>query len=92
MKIESDQDFDKIEQHIRKYKKNFPIFIKDIKKIENTIEQYKKDYGNFMVAHRQNKNRASLERAQEQINKISHLLDMLDKIELFALMAKHGSR
>jgi len=91
MQISSDKDFEKVAKHLKKYKTHFPLFVKDINKIENTIIQYQKNYSNFMVSYRQSKRNASLVRANEEIDKINHLISTLDKIELMALMAKNSS-
>jgi len=92
MRVINEDNLNDVKKHLKKYKKNFPLFLKDIERIESNIAKYSKNYSNIMVSYRQSKSRGHLQKAQEELDKINNLILTLDKIELMALMAKNTSR
>jgi len=81
-------DFSDIRDHVKRYKKRFPMFLKDIRRIENTIENHIKLHSQYLVKYKQTHSNKYLEKAQAEIDQINNLLKLIDKIELMAMLAK----
>jgi len=81
-------DFTDIREHIKSYKKQFPMFIKDIRKIESTIDNHIKLHGQYLVQFKQTHSYKYKEKAAAEIENINNLLKLIDKIELMAILSK----
>ena len=81
-------DFSDIKDNIKRYKKRFPMFLKDIRRIENTIDNHIKLHGQYLVQYKQTKSDKFREKAEAEIEQINNLLKLIDKIELMAILAK----
>jgi len=88
MKIESDQDFEQLRAQFTGWRKRFPMFTHDVHFIEKMINQHIQEHSKIMVLHRQTKNRSHLEKAQQEIDAINKIIDIVEKMELMAMLSR----
>jgi archaellum component FlaC len=88
MKIQSENDFGKLRDHVRSYKHKFPEFRNDVRQLEDKIEKYIKEYSQSLVKYRQTKSRYHLEEAQLSIEAINKTVALVEKIELMAYLSQ----
>jgi len=81
-------DFTDIRDHVKRYKKQFPMFMKDIRRIESTIDNHIKLHGQYLVQYKQTHSEKFREKADAEIEQINNLLKLIDKIELIAILSK----
>jgi len=81
-------EFAEVRSKIKKYKKRFPLFLKDIHRIEKTVENHIKLHSQHLVKYKQTHSKKYLEKAENEVKQIEYLLSTIDKIELMALLAK----
>ena len=56
--------------------------------IEKMINQHIQEHSKIMVLHRQTKNRSHLEKAQQEIDAINKIIDIVEKMELMAMLSR----
>jgi thiamine kinase-like enzyme len=88
MKIQSENEFGKLRDHVRSYLHKFPEFKNDVRQLEDIIEKHIKEYSQALVKHRQTKSRYHLEEAQKHIESINKTVAMVEKIELMAYLSQ----
>ena len=88
MQIESENDFNKLRQHIDAWHRKFPMFRHDVVKIENAVEEHIKQYSIAMVHYRQSHKRNHLEEANTHIAEINRIVGMAEKMELMAILSQ----
>lgn len=88
MKIDSEKDFDRLRDHIKKYRLKFPEFRHDVTQMEQSIEKHIKEYSQALVEYRRTKGKYHLETAQQQIENINKTVAMVEKIELMAYLSQ----
>ena len=88
MKVESEQDFNKLREQFTAWRNRFPMFTHDVQRIEKIINQHITAHSKIMVMYRQTKNRSYLEKAQQEINTINTVLATVEKMELMSLLSR----
>ena len=88
MIIESDRDFPALRNKINSWKQQFPMFKHDVYEIENVIEKHIQNYSIALVNFRQSKKKCFIDRAQLEIDQINELINLIEKIELMALLSR----
>ena len=88
MKVESEQDFNKLREQFTAWRNRFPMFVHDVQRIEKIINQHITAHSKIMVMYRQTKNRSYLEKAQQEINTINTVLATVEKMELMSLLSR----
>jgi archaellum component FlaC len=88
MKIQSDNDFGKLRDHIKSYRKKFPEFRHDVDQMEKAIEKHIREYSLHLVNHRQTKKKYYLEYAQNEIDAINKIISTVEKIELMSYLSQ----
>jgi archaellum component FlaC len=88
MKIQSENDFGKLRDHVRSYKHKFPEFSSDVRKLEDIIEKHIKEYSQSLVKYRQTKSRYHLDDAQKSIEAINKTIALVEKIEIMAYLSQ----
>ena len=88
MKVESEQDFNKLRDQFTAWRNRFPMFTHDVQCIEKIINQHITAHSKIMVMYRQTKNRSYLEKAQQEINTINTVLATVEKMELMSLLSR----
>ena len=81
-------EFADVRNKIKQYKKRFPLFFKDIRRIEKTIEKHIKLHSQHLVKYKQTHSAKYLEKAEAEKQQIHDLLNIIDKIELMAMLAR----
>ena len=88
MKVESEQDFNKLREQFTAWRNRFPMFVHDVQRIEKIINQHITAHSKIMVLYRQTKNRSYLEKAQREIDAINTVLATVEKMELMSLLSR----
>ena len=88
MQVTSEKDFPILRNRINDWRKQFPMFKHDVNEIEHVIEKHIQDYSIALVHYRQSKKMNFIERAQREIDSINALIQMIEKIELMALLSR----
>ena len=88
MKVESDQDFKKLQNQFSLWRTRFPMFKHDVQQIERMINMHIQEHSKIMVAHRQTHSRSHLERAQKEIDSINQIIATVEKLELMAMLSR----
>ena len=88
MKVESEQDFNKLREQFTAWRNRFPMFTHDVQRIEKIINQHITAHSKIMVMYRQTKNRSYLEKAQREIDTINTVLATVEKMELMSLLSR----
>ncbi len=88
MKVESDQDFKKLQNQFSLWRTRFPMFRHDVQQIERMINMHIQEHSKIMVAHRQTHSRSHLERAQKEIDSINQIIATVEKLELMAMLSR----
>jgi archaellum component FlaC len=88
MKIQSENDFGKLRDHVRSYKHKFPLFVHDVRQLEDKIEKHIKEYSQLLVKHRQTKSKYYLEQALKEIESINKTVAVVEKIELMSYLSQ----
>jgi hypothetical protein len=88
MQIESDKDFPELRKQFGRWRKRFPMFKHDVNQIEHIIEKHIQNYSIALVHYRQSHSRSHLEKAQQEIDKINHVLSTVGKLELMAMLSQ----
>jgi hypothetical protein len=88
MKVESEQDFNKLREQFTAWRNRFPMFTHDVQRIEKIINHHITTHSKIMVMYRQTKNRSYLEKAQQEINTINTVLATVEKMELMSLLSR----
>jgi hypothetical protein len=88
MQVQSEKDFVELRQQLQTWKKRFPMFHHDVNQIESIIEQHIQNYSIALVYHRQTHKKNYLEKAQKEIDEINRVLNLVDKIELMAMLSR----
>lgn len=85
MQIESDLDFDKVRDQIKKWKHEYPS--DNLKQVENNIENHIKQYYSYLITYKHNKNNKYLQHATLEIDEINKILKLLEKLELMTKLS-----
>ena len=88
MKIETAQDFPELRQQFGVWRKRFPMFIHDVQRIEKMIDNHIQEHSKIMVLFRQSKNKSYIEKAQREIDAINRILEIVEKMELMAMLSR----
>jgi len=88
MQIESEQDFPKLREQIKVWRKRFPMFRHDVNQIEMVIETHIQNHSIALVFHRQTHKKKFLEDAQKEIDEINRVLSIIGKLELMAMLSQ----
>ena len=88
MQIVDEQDFPKLRQQIKTWKKRFPMFHHDVNQIESIIEVHIQHYSIALVFHRQTRSKKYLEDAAQEIAKINQVISTVEKLELMAMLSQ----
>ena len=88
MQINSEDDFQRLRQHINHLHHRFPMFRHDVKKIERIIEEHIKNHSIALVNFRQTHARVYLEIAQNELQSINRVLSTVGKLELMAMLSQ----
>lgn len=88
MKIESEQDFQELRRQFSAWRKRFPMFLHDVQQIEKIIDGHIQEHSKIMVNYRQTHSRSYLERAQKEIDAINRVINMVEKLELMAMLSR----
>ena len=88
MRIETEKDFPALRQQFNLWRKRFPMFTHDVHKIEKIIEDFITRYSNHLVLFRQTKRKSHLDAAQKEIDNINRALELVEKIELMAMLSR----
>jgi hypothetical protein len=88
MQIESDQDFPKLRQQFKEWRKRFPMFTHDVNSIERIVEEHIKQHSIALVKHRQTHSKSYLDQAQQEINTINQVITTVEKLELMAMLSQ----
>jgi archaellum component FlaC len=88
MRIQSENDFGRLRDHVRSYKHKFPEFRNDVRQLEDKIENYIREYSQSLVKYRQTKSRYHLNDAQASIDAINKTIALVEKIEIMAYLSQ----
>ena len=88
MKIETSRDFLELRQQFSIWRKRFPMFIHDVQRIEKIIDNHIQEHSKIMVLFRQSKNKSYIEKAQREIDAINRILEIVEKMELMAMLSR----
>jgi hypothetical protein len=88
MQIASDQDFPKLRQQFKEWRKRFPMFTHDVTSIERIVEQHIKQYSQILIQYRQTHSKRYLDEAQAEITAINRVVSTVEKIELMAMLSQ----
>jgi len=88
MIVETEKDFPQMRSYISEWRKKFPMFYYDVDRIEKIINAHIQNYSIACVNYRQSKKKNYLEQAQKEIDEINRVLQLVEKIELMALLSK----
>jgi len=88
MQIESEQDFQQLEQQIARWRNQFPMFKHDVLQIEKIVRSHIQAHSKLMVMYRQSHSRSYLEKAQLEIDAINRTILTVEKIELMAILSQ----
>jgi cell fate (sporulation/competence/biofilm development) regulator YmcA (YheA/YmcA/DUF963 family) len=88
MEVYSEEDFSKLRQQFRVWRKRHGMFIHDVKRIEDIVEDRIQKYSIALVNYRQTKKKNYLEQAQQQIEEINNLIQTIEKIELMSILSR----
>ena len=86
MKIESEKDFQELQNQFGQWRKRFPMFKHNVQQIEQMINTHIQSHSRLMVLHRQTHSSSYLEKAQLEIDAINRILDTVSKLELMAIL------
>ena len=81
-------DITEIRKKCQTWRKRHSMFSHDIRRIENSIEKHITNYSNFMVMHRQTHRQSYLDRAEQEVDQIKKLIELVEKIELMSLLSR----
>jgi hypothetical protein len=88
MQIASDQDFPKLRQQFKEWRKRFPMFTHDVTSIERIVEQHIKRHSQILIQYRQTHSKRYLDEAQAEITVINTVISTVEKIELMAILSQ----
>jgi hypothetical protein len=88
MRIEGEKDFSLLRKHIQAWRSRFPMFTHDVNRIEQIIENHIQNFAIAGVHYRQTHQRQYLERAQAEIDEINRVIELVEKLELMALLGR----
>jgi hypothetical protein len=88
MQIESERDFEKLQNQFNQWRRQFPMFTHDVREIEKNINQHVQNHSRIMVDYRRTKNKTYLDKAQLEIDSINRILNTVSKLELMALLSQ----
>ena len=88
MQIESEKDFDKLQDQFIRWRRQFPMFTHDIKEIEKNINRHIQEHSRILVDYRRTKNKSYIDKAQVEIDAINRILTTVSKLELMALLSQ----
>jgi archaellum component FlaC len=88
MKIESENDFGKVRDHVRCYLRKFPAFKHDVRQLEDKIEKHISEYSQSLVMYRQTRQKTYLTKAQNEIESINKTIELVEKIEVMAYLSQ----
>jgi hypothetical protein len=88
MQIESERDFPKLREQIQIWRKRFPMFRHDVNQIERILEVHIQNHSIALVFHRQTKKKKYLEDAQREIDSINKTIEIVEKLELMAMLSQ----
>jgi hypothetical protein len=88
MQIESEQDFPKLRQQFKEWRKRFPMFTHDVTSIERIVEEHIKQHSITLVKYRQTHSKGYLDQAQKEIDTINQVITTVEKIELMAMLSQ----
>ena len=64
------------------------MFIHDVQRIEKMIDNHIQEHSKIMVFFRQSKNKSYIEKAQREIDAINRILEIVEKMELMAMLSR----
>ena len=73
---------------IASWKKNHPMFVKDIQRLEKTVQQHISEASSLLVKYRQTHSRTYLELVQQQYAVASEIIKTFSKRELLATLSQ----
>jgi hypothetical protein len=88
MQIASDQDFSKLRQQFKEWRKRFPMFTHDVTSIERIVEEHIKRHSQILIQYRQTHSKRYLDEAQKEITTINRVIATVEKIELMAMLSQ----
>jgi Mg2+ and Co2+ transporter CorA len=88
MQIASDQDFPKLRQQFKEWRKRFPMFTHDVNSIERIVEEHIKRHSQILIQYRQTHSKRYLDDAQIEIDTINQVIATVEKIELMAILSQ----
>ena len=88
MIVKDEDDFDRLRVHIKKYRRKYPMFSKDVERLQSTVENHIKLYSQYMFQHRSTKSQKYVDKAELEIEKINNLVKTIERIELLMHLSK----
>jgi hypothetical protein len=88
MEIQNEDDFPRLREQISIWRKRFPMFRHDVNKIENILEVHIQNHSIALVFYRQTKKKKYLEDARQEINSINRTIELVEKLELMAMLSQ----
>jgi hypothetical protein len=88
MHISSETDFVDLRKEFLKWRRQFPMFTRDVSQIENIIESHIASYSKHLVNFRQTRKTTFLESAQAEIDAINRLIITVEQIGLMSILSR----
>ena len=88
MIVKDEDDFARLRNHLKKYRRKYPMFSKDVERLQSTAEAHITAYSKYMVEYRNTKSKHYVEKAETEIYKINELVKTVERIEILKHLSK----